>query len=57
LIALTTTQKILAGINPNWAVRKPMTHTTTLLIPDKIHPSQQRRPMRMVEAMVNTQEI
>jgi hypothetical protein len=49
-------QNTLAGMNPSCAVRKPMTHTMMLLIADKTHPSQQRRPIKTVEATVNTQE-
>jgi hypothetical protein len=56
-MALTTTQNTFAGMNPNCAVWNPITQTTTLLIPDKTQPSQQRRPIRTVEAIVNTQEI
>lgn len=55
-MALSTMQKTLAGMNPSCAVRNPMTHMITLLTPARAQPSQYRRPTRIVEAMVNTQE-
>jgi hypothetical protein len=51
-----TMQNRLAGMNPIWAVLNPMTQTTTLLTPASAQPSQYRRPTRMVDAMVNTQD-
>ena len=56
LIALTTMQKTLAGIKPSCSVRSPITQMMALLTPAKAHPSQHRRPTRMVDAMVNMQE-
>lgn len=56
LMALITMQKMLAGMNPIWAVLNPMMHTTMQFTPAKAQPSQQRRPTRMVDAMVNTHE-
>jgi hypothetical protein len=55
-MALTTMQKILAGMNPSCSVRKPITHMMTLFTPANAQPSQHRRPTKMVEATVNTQE-
>lgn len=40
LMALTTMQKILAGMNPNCAVRNPITHMMRLLTPASAQPSQ-----------------
>jgi hypothetical protein len=56
LTALMTRQNTLAGMKPIWAVLNPMTHTTTLFTPASAQPSQHRRPTRMVDATVNTQE-
>jgi hypothetical protein len=56
LMALMTMQKIFAGMNPNCAVRKPITQIMTLFTPARAHPSQHRRPTRIVDATVNTQE-
>jgi hypothetical protein len=56
LTTLTTMQNALAGMNPNWPVLVPMTHMMTQLILATIQPSQQRRPTRMVEAMVSTHD-
>ncbi len=50
-------QKMLAGTKPNWAVRKPMKQTMTLLAPAMIQPCHSLRPTRMVEATVRTQEM
>jgi hypothetical protein len=55
-MALTIMQNMLAGINPNCSVRMPMTQINMLLTPASAQPSQQRRPTRIVDAMVNTQE-
>ena len=55
-MALTTRQKTFAGMSPVCAVRIPITQMITLLIAHKAQPSQQRRPSRMVEEIVNTQE-
>jgi hypothetical protein len=43
-------------MKPVCAVRKAMTHMTKLLIAQSAQPSQQRRPSKMVDAMVSTQE-
>ena len=51
-----TKQNMLAGINPNWPVRNPMTQMTRLFTAASAQPSQQRRPTRIVERMVKTQE-
>lgn len=56
LIALTTMQKTFAGMKPSCAVRNPMMHMITLLTPARAQPSQHRRPTRIVEATVKTQE-
>jgi hypothetical protein len=56
LTTLTTMQNALAGMNPSWPVLVPMTHMMTLLMVATIHPSQHRRPTRMVEAMVSTHD-
>jgi hypothetical protein len=49
-------QKTLAGINPYWAVRNPITQMSTLLIAAKSQPFQQRLPIRIVEQIVSTQD-
>lgn len=56
LMALSTMQKTLAGMKPNCAVRKPITQMMTEFTPAKAQPSQHRRPTKMVDAIVNTQE-
>lgn len=56
LMALTTMQKMFAGMNPSCAVRKPMTQIRMLLTPASAHPSQHRRPTRIVDAIVSTQD-
>jgi len=55
-MALTTMQNTLAGIKPNCAVLMPMMHMMTQFAAASNQPCQQRRPTRIVEAMVNTQE-
>jgi hypothetical protein len=50
-------QKRFAGMNPNCAVRTPITQTITLLAPATIHPCQNFLPMRMVESIVRTHEM
>jgi hypothetical protein len=55
-MALITMQKTLAGMKPSWSVRKPMMQMSTLFTPAKAQPSQFRRPMRIVEATVRTQD-
>jgi hypothetical protein len=55
-MALTTMQNRFAGINPACAVRRPMTHISTLLTAQSTQPSQRRRPTRIVEATVSTQD-
>ena len=56
LTALTTMQKTFAGMNPSCAVRNPIMHIIALLTPASAQPSQYRRPTRIVDAMVKTQE-
>jgi hypothetical protein len=56
LIPLITMQNTLAGINPNCAVLRPMTQMSTLFTPANNQPSQHRRPTKIVETMVNTQD-
>ena len=56
LTALIAMQKTLAGMNPSCDVRKPIMQIMTLLTVARAQPSQQRRPTRIVEAMVNTQD-
>src|SRR5437588_2359183 len=56
LMALITMQNTLAGMKPNWSVLKPMMQTRTLLTPANAQPSQHRRPTRIVDATVSTQE-
>jgi hypothetical protein len=55
-MALITIQNMLAGIKPNWAVLMPMTHMMTQFTAASSQPCQQRRPTKIVEIMVNTQE-
>lgn len=55
-MALTTMQNKFAGINPDCSVRKPITHISTLLAAQSTQPSQRRRPTRIVEATVKTQD-
>jgi len=55
-MALTTMQKILAGTKPICAVLNPITQMMMLLTPAKAQPSQYRRPTKMVDATVSTQE-
>jgi hypothetical protein len=55
-MALTTMQKTFAGISPSCSVRKPMTQMMMQLIAPNSQPSQQRRPTKMVDAILNTQE-
>jgi hypothetical protein len=55
-MALMTMQNTLAGMKPSWSVLKPMMHTTALLMPANAQPSQHRRPTRIVDVMVNTQD-
>jgi hypothetical protein len=56
LMTLITMQNILAGIKPNWAVLMPMMHMMTLFTVANTQPSQHRRPTRIVEMMVSTQD-
>jgi len=56
LMALTTMQNMFAGMNPNCAVRNPITHMMMLLTPANAQPSQHRRPTRTVDATVKMQE-
>jgi len=56
LMALITMQKTLAGMKPNCAVRIPITQMMMLFTPANAQPSQHRRPTKMVDAIVNTQE-
>jgi hypothetical protein len=49
-------QNKFAGINPICCVRNPMTQMMTLFKAASAQPSQQRRPTRMVEAIVSKQE-
>jgi hypothetical protein len=56
LIALITMQNTLAGMNPSWSVLRPMMQTRTLLMPASAQPSQHRRPTRIVDATVKTQD-
>jgi hypothetical protein len=56
LITLITMQNILAGTKPSWAVLMPMMHMITLFTVANTHPSQHRRPTRIVEVMVSTQD-
>lgn len=56
LMALMTMQKTLAGMKPNCAVWTPMTHIMTLFTVASSQPSQQRRPTKIVEVIVNTQD-
>jgi len=55
-MALTTMQNRFAGMNPNCAVRNPIRHMMMQLAPANAQPSQYRRPTRIVDAMVKTQE-
>ncbi len=55
-MALITMQNTLAGMNPSWSVLKPMMQTSTLLTPASAQPSQQRRPTKIVDAIVNMQD-
>jgi hypothetical protein len=55
-MALTTRQKMFAGMKPVCAVRSAMTHMTKLLIAQSAQPSQHRRPSKMVDAIVKTHE-
>jgi hypothetical protein len=55
-IALITMQNTLAGMKPSWSVLRPMMQTRTLLRPARAQPSQQRRPTRIVDEIVNTQD-
>jgi hypothetical protein len=55
-LALTTMQNRFAGINPDCSVRSPMTHISTLLAAQITQPSQRRRPTKMVERTVSTQD-
>lgn len=55
-IPYNTRQNMLAGTKPSCSVLNPMMQIMTLLIPARTHPSQHRRPTRMVEIMVNTHE-
>ena len=56
LMALITMQNTLAGIKPSCSVRSPMTQMSTLFTPANAQPSQHRRPTKIVDAMVNTQD-
>src|SRR5216683_4213491 len=49
-------QRRLAGTNPNWAVRTPMTQTTALLIPATTQPCQSFLPMSTVASTVKMQD-
>jgi hypothetical protein len=51
-----TKQKTFAGIKPHCAVWSPMMQTTTLFMAASAHPSQQRRPIKIVDTMVRTQD-
>ncbi|MFZ0478859.1 MAG: hypothetical protein WAL71_06895 [Terriglobales bacterium] len=53
---LITMQKTLAGMKPSCPVLNPMTHTITLLTAASAQPSQHRRPTKIVDAMVKTQD-
>jgi hypothetical protein len=44
-------------MNPNCAVRSPMTQMMTLLMAANIQPSQHLLPTRIVERIVKTQEM
>ncbi len=55
-MTLITMQNTLAGINPNWAVLMPMMHRMTEFTVASSQPCQQRRPTKIVEIMVNTQD-
>jgi len=55
-MTLMAMQKTLAGTKPNCAVLTAMTQMITLLTVASAQPSQQRRPTRTVDTMVNTQE-
>jgi hypothetical protein len=56
LMALMTMQKTLAGMKPSCSVLRPMTQMSTLFTPANAQPSQHRRPTRMVDATVKTQD-
>lgn len=56
LTAAKTMQNTLAGMKPSCAVRTPMTQMIALFTPARTQPSQHRRPSRIVDRMVNTQE-
>lgn len=49
-------QNKFAGINPDCSVRNPMTHISTLFAAQTTQPSQRRRPTRIVERTVSTQD-
>ena len=56
LIALITMQNRLAGMKPSWSVLKPMMQTSMQLTPASAHPSQHRRPTRIVDEIVRMQD-
>lgn len=56
LMTLIAIQNRLAGMKPSCAVLMPMMHMTTLFTVASSQPSQQRRPTRMVEVIVSTQD-
>jgi hypothetical protein len=55
-MALITMQNTLPGMKPSWSVLKPMMQTSMQLTPASAHPSQHRRPTRMVDEMVSMQD-
>lgn len=56
LIALMTMQNTLAGMKPSCSVLSPIMHMSTLLTPANAQPSQHRRPTKIVETTVRTQD-
>ena len=53
---LIAMQKTLAGTNPSCEVRIPIMQMMKLLTVARAQPSQQRRPTKTVDAIVNTQD-
>lgn len=50
-------QKRFAGTNPNCAVRRPITQTTTLFAPAISHPCQNFLPTKIADRIVSTHEM
>lgn len=52
----TPMQNRLAGINPNWPVRKPITQMIALFTPATASPVHRLRPTKTVERTVRQQD-